>query len=294
VSDGARGGTSDGAQPVGSRTYYGTPVVAPPVWKPSIALYFFTGGLAGASAGLGLAARLAGRPELARRCALAAISGAAASPALLIEDLGRPERFHHMLRMFKVTSPMSVGTWILTAFGGASGVVALSELTGRFRPAGRACQWASAALGMPLATYTAALVANTSMPVWRRGRFHLPFLFAASSAGAAGSLAAIATPARESAPAAALAAGGAVASAGVTWLMERHLGEDAEPYRSGSASRFARAAAPLGLAGAAALVAGRRNRLATVAGGALVLASSLAERFAVLRAGADSARHTLR
>ena len=289
----ARRSAVGGALP-GQRTYYDTPVVATPVWKPSIALYFFAGGLAGASAGLGLAARLAGRHRLARSCVLAAVAGAALSPALLIEDLGRPERFHHMLRMFKVTSPMSVGTWILTAFGGASGMAALSEVSGRLRRLGRAAEWASAALGMPLATYTAALIANTSMPVWRRARFHLPFLFAASSAGAAGSLAAAVTPPEESAAARVLAVGGALAATAATGLMERHLGEDAEPYRSGTARRFARLAGPLALAGAATMAAGSRSRPATVAGAALVLASSLVERFAVYRAGADSARLTVR
>src|SRR5579862_7544797 len=35
---------------------------------------------------------------------------------LLVLDLGDPLRFHHMLRVFKPGSPMSVGTWCLTIF----------------------------------------------------------------------------------------------------------------------------------------------------------------------------------
>jgi hypothetical protein len=278
----------------GGGTYYGRPVVATPVWKPSVALYFFTGGLAGASAVLGLAARLTGRPRLARSCTLAAVAAAAVSPPLLIEDLGRPERFHHMLRMLKPTSPMSVGTWVLTAFGAASGAAALTEVTGRLRPLGRAGQVASAALGLPLATYTAVLVANTSIPVWRRARHYLPFVFAASSAAAAGGLAAIVTPPEEAAPARALAAGGAIAAVGTAALMHRRLGEDAEPYRTGRARRFVRLAGPLALAGAALMVAGRGRRPATALAGGLVAASSLCERLAVWQAGPESAARTVR
>ena len=131
------------------RTYYGRPVVARPVWEPTVAVYFFTGGLAGAAAGLGVLARLRGRHRLARSCTLTALAGSVVSPVLLIEDLGRRERFHHMLRVFKVTSPMSVGTWVLAAFGSLSGAAAASEVTGVGRRWGRAAEIGSAALGLP-------------------------------------------------------------------------------------------------------------------------------------------------
>jgi DMSO reductase anchor subunit len=279
---------------VSERTYYGQPVVAEPVWKPSVALYFFTGGLAGASAALGAAARLAGNPRLARSCIFAALGAAAVSPALLIEDLGRPKRFLHMMRMFKVTSPMSVGTWVLSAFGAASGAAALSELTGRLTPVGRLGEAASGLLGLPLATYTAVLVSNTSIPTWHRARLHLPPLFAATSAATAGAAAVLTTPARDAGPAARLAAGGAVAAVAAERLMERHLGEDAEPYREGAARLPARLMAPAMLAGAVAIVAAPRSRVLPRLGAALILGAGLAERFAVYRAGRDSARRTLR
>ena len=35
---------------------------------------------------------------------------------LLVLDLGDPLRFHHMLRVFKPSSPMSLGTWSLTVY----------------------------------------------------------------------------------------------------------------------------------------------------------------------------------
>ncbi|HXM58942.1 MAG TPA: NrfD/PsrC family molybdoenzyme membrane anchor subunit [Candidatus Dormibacteraeota bacterium] len=277
-----------GAAPAG-RTYYGQPVVSAPVWRPSVALYFFVGGLAGASAVLGAAARLSGNPRLARSCVLAAAGAAAACPPLLIEDLGRPERFLHMLRMLRVTSPMSVGTWVLTAFGAASGAAALSEVTGRLRPLGRAGQAASALLGLPLTTYTAVLVATTSMPAWRRARLHLPPLFAATAAASAGALAVLTTPRRDAAAGDRLAAGGAVVAAAVERLMERHLGDDARAYDTWPA----RLAAPALVAGATAILAAPRSRVLPRLGAGLILAGGLAERFAVYRAGRESARRTL-
>ena len=103
---------------------------------------------------------------LARRAWAAAMLGIGVSPALLTSDLGRPLRFLNMLRMFKVTSPMSVGSWILTASGATTALAAASVWTGRFPRAGKAARPAAAAFGLPLCTYTAALIANTAVPVW--------------------------------------------------------------------------------------------------------------------------------
>src|SRR5207237_8592231 len=74
------------------------PVVKPPVWTPEIPLYFYTGGLAGGSAGLALLSDLRGEHALARRAWLLALAGCVVSPALLISDLGVPSRFLNMLR----------------------------------------------------------------------------------------------------------------------------------------------------------------------------------------------------
>ncbi|MGA8014466.1 MAG: NrfD/PsrC family molybdoenzyme membrane anchor subunit, partial [Candidatus Dormiibacterota bacterium] len=98
-------------------SYYGHPVIKPPVWKPEVPLYLFTGGLAGGSALLTVGARLAGNDVLARRALLTGLVAVNVSPVLLIKDLGRPERFLNMLRVFKVTSPMSVGSWLLIGSG---------------------------------------------------------------------------------------------------------------------------------------------------------------------------------
>ena len=108
------------------------------------------------------------------------------SPALLISDLGVPRRFLHMLHLFKVTSPMSVGSWILAAFGASTAPAALNSFGGgRLGAAGRGAQVASALLGLPLSSYTAALIADTAVPAWHEARRELPFLFAAGAAATA-------------------------------------------------------------------------------------------------------------
>jgi polysulfide reductase-like protein len=272
------------------QSYYGQPVIKKPVWKPEIPFYFYTGGLGGASAGLGLIAGLRGNDELARRAWIAAFAGVSASPVLLISDLGKPSRFLNMLRMFKVTSPMSVGSWILAASGGTTALATAHELTGLFPVTGRAAKYASALLGLPLSTYTAGLVANTSVPAWHSARFILPFVFAGSSAASAGAAALMTTPAKHAGPARRLAVGGAVASVGAAFAMEKSLGELGEPYHKGVSGKLSRLAGALSLAGAAVVAKGAKgSRQAALAGGALVTAGVIAERWAVFRAGFQSA-----
>src|SRR6266513_2447222 len=128
-------------------SYYGRPIIKEPVWKPEIPLYFFAGGLAGASATLSLGARLTRNEPLARASLFAAAAAVSVSPPLLIKDLGRPARFYNMLRVFKVTSPMSVGTWIVSASGTASGVAAACEMTGLLPRVRAAAQSVSGLLG---------------------------------------------------------------------------------------------------------------------------------------------------
>ncbi|MET7399059.1 NrfD/PsrC family molybdoenzyme membrane anchor subunit, partial [Dactylosporangium sp. NPDC005572] len=114
-------------------SYYGRPILKVPVWKHDIPAYLFTGGLAAGSALLAAGADLTGRPVTRRAARAAAVAALGASTYFLVNDLGRPERFHHMLRVAKPTSPMSVGTWLLTAFGGAAGLAAAAELRPRSR-----------------------------------------------------------------------------------------------------------------------------------------------------------------
>ncbi len=105
-----------------SGSYYGRPVIKAPVWKHDIAAYFFAGGLAAGSSLIAAAADATGRPALRRASRLTSLAALGAGTYFLINDLGRPSRFHHMLRVAKPTSPMSMGSWILAAFGPAAAI----------------------------------------------------------------------------------------------------------------------------------------------------------------------------
>ncbi|MFN8203876.1 MAG: NrfD/PsrC family molybdoenzyme membrane anchor subunit [Solirubrobacteraceae bacterium] len=273
------------------RSYYGQPVIKEPVWTPEIPWYFFAGGLAGASAGLAYLADRTGNDVLARRAWPAALGGVGVSPLLLISDLGVPSRFLNMLRMFKVTSPMSVGSWILAASGAATSVAALHSMTGAFPRLAAVAGPAAAALGLPLSTYTAALIAQTAVPVWHEARHELPVIFAAGAAASAGATAAIATPVAYAGPARRLAVLGSMAELATVPLMEHRLGALADAYQSPDAEPFTRAARLLTATGGLLLAgAARRRRAAAVAGGALVLGGAACERWSVFRAGLVSAR----
>ncbi len=274
----------------GFRSYHGQPVLKEPVWTWEIPLYFFTGGMAGASSGLAFLAGVRGNEVLARRAWAAALAGIAASPPLLISDLGRSERFLNMLRMFKVTSPMSVGSWILSGAGATTALAAADAWTGRLGWAGRVARPLSALLGLPLATYTAALVANTAVPAWHEAYRMLPFAFGSGAALSAGAAAVALTPLDYAAPARRLALGAAVAEVGAMELMERRLGEHGEPYSEGQAGRFGKLGRACVLGGAALLAwRGRRSRPASVGAGGLLAAGAIGARFTVFHAGLQSA-----
>lgn len=270
--------------------YYGRPMLKAPVWKPEVAWYFFAGGLAGVSAVVALGARIAGNRALHRAALAGAFLGSLASPPLLISDLGRPERFLNMLRLVKATSPMSIGSWVLAAFGASTGAAAAGEFVGLARPLGRLAEVAAAALGLPLATYTAVLAANTSVPVWREAGDELPFVFAAGAVASAGAVGTLLTPPAAAAPARRLAIAGALAEVGAAAIMERRLGATAEAYRSGEAARYKLMGGGLLLGGAALLGVAGRRRLPSAAGACLILGGAIAERFAVFRAGNPSRR----
>jgi hypothetical protein len=206
------------------------------------------------------------------------------SPGLLTMDLGKPSRAANMLRVFKVTSPMSVGAWILSASGLTTALAAANSWTGLFPRAGAVSRPAAALLGLPLSTYTAALVANTSVPVWHEARRTLPFVFASGAAASAGAAALMISPSGDPGPARRLALAGAVGELAGTQLMERRLGELGEPYHSGTPGRLGRLAKGLTAAGAAAVAAGVGR-----AGGALIAAGAFAERWSIFKAGFKSA-----
>ena len=272
------------------RSYYGRPILKAPEWTWEVPWYFFVGGLAGASSVLSMAAKIAGLRGLQSRTRTVAAAGAVVSPVLLISDLGRPKRFLNMLRVFKPTSAMSVGSWVLAAYGGAaSGAMALTIL-GRFPRLRGLLDVAAAALGLPMATYTAVLVADTSIPVWHEARHHLPVVFAGSAAASAGAVACMLASVDEAGPGRRLAVGGVVAELAGDVAMRRHLGELGEVYDVGDAGQWHRIAQASSAAGAALLVAsGRRRGPLGLAGAGLIVAGSVAQRWAVYRAGFASA-----
>jgi formate-dependent nitrite reductase membrane component NrfD len=173
-------------------SYYGRPVLKEPVWIWSIPAYFFVGGVAGAAMTLGMAAQLAGGPRLRgfdERCRWIGAVGGAIGSALLIHDLGRKGRFLFMLRVFRPTSPMSVGSWVLAlATPLSAGSALLTFSRGPLYQAGYTAGIFAGLLGMPLSTYTAVLLANTAVPLWSETRRALPLLFGASSAASLASL----------------------------------------------------------------------------------------------------------
>jgi hypothetical protein len=177
--------------------YYGQPVVKPPVWTWEVPLYFFMGGIAGMSAVIASGAIIFHHVDLARAAMwLAAIAGAVLSPVLLIMDLGRPHLFLNMLRVFKHRSAMSMGAWILSAFGACAvpGLLALElhahqifggTLDQLLRFAAGIFIFGSAIFGTLLATYTGVLIGATAIPAWFLHRTLLPIHFGTAGLGSA-------------------------------------------------------------------------------------------------------------
>jgi formate-dependent nitrite reductase membrane component NrfD len=188
-----------GPIPTEARTragYYGLPIVKPPVWTWQVGAYFFVGGAAGMSGVIAFAALVAGEPiDVVRSAIWIAVAGAAASPCLLIWDLGRPARFLNMLRVFKWRSAMSVGVWTLVAFSVFAGatmlaVQAMGDRTspGRVPPGVLVLAAGMALTGSVLATYTGVLLGATSIPVWFAHHRLLPVHFGIIGLGSAAAL----------------------------------------------------------------------------------------------------------
>jgi hypothetical protein len=180
--------------------YYGQAVLKPPVWTWEIPIYFFLGGMAGMSAVIASGAAIFHHLDLARTAMwIASIAGAILSPVLLIMDLGRPRLFLNMLRVFKHRSAMSMGAWILTAFGACAvpGLIALElhsdqilagTLGQLLRVAAGIFICGAAIFGTLLATYTGVLIGATAIPAWFLHRTLLPIHFGTAGLGSAAAL----------------------------------------------------------------------------------------------------------
>jgi formate-dependent nitrite reductase membrane component NrfD len=284
------------------QSYYGRPVVKPAPWEHDIAYYLFTGGVAAGSALLAAGADLTGRPGLRRVSRFGSLVSLLLSVLFLVRDLGRPSRFLNMLRVAKLTSPMSVGTWILSLHAPFAGLATASEVVGLL-PAGwqrgplrlllasgRPAGLVAAATAPPVAAYTAVLLSDTATPAWHSTYHELPFVFCGSAAAASGGLGMVGAPVAEAGPARTFAVGGAVAELAAAHRMERSMGLAAETLHRGPAGRWMTASKALTVAGAVGAVFGRRNRALSVASGAALLAGSFCTRLAVFEAGIASAK----
>jgi hypothetical protein len=269
-----------------SASYYGKPIINPPVWaERDIAGYLFTGGLSGACAIVAAGAELSGRPGLARRSRAGATAAVGVSLAALIHDLGRPERFLNMLRVFKPTSPMSVGVWILAVYTPLTAAATASDVLGVAPRTGRAAGLGAAGLGAAVASYSAALIADTAVPAWHGGHRELPFLFVSSAATAGAGFGLLVAPRPEVGPVRRLAVLGAAGELACEWLLERRLGMVAEALHEEPAAFRLKAAKVLTAAGGLGAVLSR-GRLS----GAALLAGSALTRFGLFAAGMASAR----
>ena len=291
-----RGGDRPMVPKADFRSYYGRPIVRPAPWTHDVAAYLFTGGLAAGSALLAAGGQATGRPRLRRAGRVAALGAVAASGYFLVADLGRPERFHHMLRVAKPTSPMSVGVWIFSAFSAAAGVAAVAEAAPLapskvarkvLPPVGSAAGLAAAAIAPALATYTAVLLADTATPSWHAAYREMPFVFAGSALASGAGVGLIADP---SPPARRMAVLGAALELYGAHRIETTKGLLSEPYATGKAGRLLRAGRALTAVGVAGAVLGRRSRVVSTLSGLSLLAASAITRFGIFEGGMASAR----
>jgi hypothetical protein len=288
---GRKGGGEKPVVPVAEfRSYYGRPVVKETVWGPDIPSYLFLGGLAGASSVLAAGADLTGRSELARASKCAAAGAISLSMVALVHDLGRPRRFINMLRVIKVTSPMSVGTWIVSGYLPLALTAAGCAVTRKLRWAGLGATLGAAALGPAVAAYTSVLIGDTATPAWHGGYREMPFLFVGSAATAAGGFGMLAVRPEYARQAVRLAVLGGAGELTAKGMLTRRLGGQAEPYRSGRAGKLLAAADVLISAGLAGAVLGSRSRVAARLAGAALLGASALTRFGIFEAGRASAR----
>jgi hypothetical protein len=281
------------------RGYYGRPLLKGPQWTVEVPLYFFVGGMAGAAALIAAVGQLSSADErLIRRSRWLAAIGGAISPALLIADLGMPSRFLNMLRVFKIKSPMSVGSWTLVAFSNSAAAAAVLGEIQRRRPVGAvrilkdSAQIFSALTGLVLSTYTGVLIGATAIPAWNEHVGTLPIHFAASGTAAAASL--LELTGNESEALNKIALGAAAVETAFGASIERTKTPGTAPLRSGESGWEMRVAGAL--SGPVPLVlrllslkAGRQKNTFRRTAAACSLVGSLVTRWAWVRAGKSSA-----
>jgi formate-dependent nitrite reductase membrane component NrfD len=279
-------------------TYYDRPMLKAPVWKLYIPLYYYVGGTAGASLALGAAAQFDGSHELdrlVRRCHWIGIIGSSIGGILLVADLGRPERFLTMLRVFRPTSPMNMGAWILAVAPSAAVTAGLFIRTrGLLGLVGEAAGYSAGVFGAALATYTGVLVANSAVPLWQEARRILPILFGASAmASSASVFDLLFEDPRTRRITFAFGLVGRTAELAAGMAMERQVSQVPRvglPLKTGLTGIAWTTASVLTAASLVTMLLPRQDRRKRVIAGLLGTAGSILLRFAVHYAGARSAR----
>lgn len=173
-------------------TYYDQPAVKPSLWGWLVSSYIFIAGVGGSAQIIATAADLVDDRALApviRNGRYIALGAAVLGGPLLISDLHTPQRYYNMLRIFRKTSPMSIGTYVLMCFGTLSAALAALQLASdRGHSPGPGMQVAiklleipAALAGMGMSTYTGALLSATSNPLWGAAPRHITAAFGASA-----------------------------------------------------------------------------------------------------------------
>jgi formate-dependent nitrite reductase membrane component NrfD len=284
---------ADGLEP----TYYDKPAIKQPVWIWAIPTYFYVGGVAGAAMVMGMAAQVFGGKQMRafdERCRWVGAIGGGIGSGLLIHDLGRKGRFLFMLRVFRPTSPMSMGSWVLAAATPLSaGSAMLTFSKGFMRRVGHAAGIGAGFLGLPLATYTGVLISNTAVPLWQQARRSLPVLFGASSVASMGALFELMNlDQRERRIMDQFALAGRMAELGAAILLEQEMaGADrvSKPLREGVSGTLWTAAKALTAASLVISLLPGKWRGRRLLAGSLGTLGGICLRFAVFHAGRASA-----
>lgn len=296
--------------------YYGQPLLKHPHWVWEIVLYFYVGGIAGGSSVVAAVASRFGSDEdrpIVRTGRYLALLGALVSPILLILDLGVWRRFHHMLRIFKTKSPMSVGSWILLGFGSFTGLaagvqMARDGLLGATRLAqalklfpGWFLDGMGSLFGFFLAGYTGVLLTGTAVPLWAKARRYLGPLFLSSALSTASAAISLVLSIDNETPQPAMRRlqrtekMALLSELGLLLALRQRLGSTGNPLWRGRYGPFTRffvgggLIAPLMLHFADDELGGRLSRLLTGLAAILTLLGGIAFRYAIVMAGKDSA-----
>jgi len=306
--DAAARGVSDGPElpPHQSATYYESPLLKRPHWEWNVIVYLFLGGIMGGSSSLVLLAdeRERGGRVLARNGRYLGVTLALVCPAILVSHLGRPERFLNMLRIVKLKSPMSVGVWGLVGYGNLAALSALGQLAndgivpewiGRFVPK-PLLDPVLAIFGSFIAGYTGVLISATAIPVWAKGKRHIPALSVCSGVASACALHAALLAIEGDFPETArkverLELVASLAELAGLEHFRRYAGEIGKPMFDGPRGRKLRTFTQFGgILGATLLnLLPGHSRVRSVLASALTLAGGYVFRETLIEAGKDSA-----